>query len=563
MPFNRWTYAVPFLFLTACGRQDPGTGIVAKPEPEFLQQGKIFETDVPYSGSRLQPEEVETFITDHHGLIADTQRFREIYSQRDYQFAWIVNDSLSGSVGPFLSQINSNDTVHQVIARLGNDLEDLAGKPEKRAAILAELEMMLTAKFMDHADHRYGSSVKEEHFKDLRWYIPIHKKDADRWRDSLVTGKMDVSSLEPAHPQYALLKEQLVRYAPLAKRPWAPIGLGPKKELSPGMRSVAIPAIRQRLQLLGDLHTPVDTLKDPQIYDKPLAQAITTFKERHGLKADPTIGTDVIDALNVPPQERLRTLLVNMERLRWMPGALKQPYLSINIPDYKLELIEQDSVAMEMAVVVGSAADRTVIFNDTITYLVLNPGWTLPESIVKNEILPELAKNQDLLEEKNMEITGGTAELPIIRQRPGDDNALGRVKFMFPNSYSIYLHDTPAKSLFGRNERALSHGCIRLSRPMDLAYYLLDGDENWPREKIEAALDSTEEVQIGLKKKLPVSITYFTAWVTDGGVLHFRNDVYGHDRQLASELFSMPAGKSEEKIAIVPETDQPSRSVTR
>ena len=197
----------------------------------------------------------------------------------------------------------------------------------------------------------------------------------------------------------------------------------------------------------------------------------------------------------------------------------------------------------DMVVVVGKEGHNTTIFSDKLTTIVFSPYWNLPESIVKKEILPSIAKNANYLETHNMEITGGSETLPVIRQKPGGDNSLGKVKFLFPNSFNIYFHDTPAKSLFNKDVRAYSHGCIRLSDPEKLADYLLKDNSKWTPEKIKEAMNSGEEQFVAVKDPVPVFITYYTAWVDDKGLLNFRTDIYGHDKEIAEKMFETSTTK--------------------
>jgi murein L,D-transpeptidase YcbB/YkuD len=244
--------------------------------------------------------------------------------------------------------------------------------------------------------------------------------------------------------------------------------------------------------------------------------------------------------MNIPPQERLRTILVNMERLRWMPEMIPPDLILVNIPEYRMHVYEGGEEVLSMDVVVGTAATRTVIFNDSLSHIVFSPTWSIPQSIVRNEILPAMARDPGYLKRKGMERIGGSDANPVIRQRPGAGNALGRVKFIFPNTYNIYLHDTPGKGVFAREKRAFSHGCIRLDKPIELAQYLLRGDSTWTPEAIKAAMYSEREQYVRLRRKRPVTIAYFTSWVDANGLLHFRDDVYGHDARLAQELFGTP-----------------------
>jgi len=271
--------------------------------------------------------------------------------------------------------------------------------------------------------------------------------------------------------------------------------------------------------------------------DSMLVKSVQRFQERHGLASDGVIGPAFQRELNVPPAERLRTLLVNMERMRWLPETQPPNALLVNIPEFRLHVFEGDTKAFSMRIVVGATATHTVIFADTLTQVVMSPTWTLPMSITRGEILPAIAKNPNYLRQHNMEIIGGTKAAPVIRQKPGPNNALGRVKFLFPNRFAIYMHDTPARGIFEREQRAFSHGCIRLAEPTALAEFLLRDDPAWTPERIRQVMLGGRETTVNLSRPRPVFILYFTAWVTSDGVLNFRDDVYGHDRTLADELF--------------------------
>jgi murein L,D-transpeptidase YcbB/YkuD len=227
-----------------------------------------------------------------------------------------------------------------------------------------------------------------------------------------------------------------------------------------------------------------------------------------------------------------------MERWRWMPTDLGQRYIWVNIPEFRMALMEGDRQAVTMRVVVGKEQSRTPVFSDKMEYLEFNPYWNIPDSILEEEIMPAVAKNPGYLASHDMEpIPGDTDRL---RQRPGPSNPLGKVKFMFPNRFDIYLHDTPADHLFDRTERDFSHGCIRLERPIELAQYLLKDDPKWTPEAIDAKLVSGENTSIPLPRPLPVHLVYFTAWVDENGTVHFRDDVYGHDAKLEEALMKEP-----------------------
>jgi murein L,D-transpeptidase YcbB/YkuD len=264
---------------------------------------------------------------------------------------------------------------------------------------------------------------------------------------------------------------------------------------------------------------------------------VRRFQERHGLEPDGVVGRGFLRELNVPPADRLRTMLVNIERLRWVPERQPPDLILVNIPDFRLHVFDGGEEVLTMKVVVGARATHTVVFSDTLSQVVFSPTWTVPASIVRKEILPAIRRDPGYLRKHNMEIIGGSSALPEIRQKPGAENALGRIKFLFPNSFGIYMHDTPARSLFGAEVRAFSHGCIRVERPRALAEFLLRDDTTWTPERMTAAMLGEKELFVPLKVKRPVLIVYFTAWVDRDGQVNFRPDVYGHDAQLARELF--------------------------
>jgi murein L,D-transpeptidase YcbB/YkuD len=220
-----------------------------------------------------------------------------------------------------------------------------------------------------------------------------------------------------------------------------------------------------------------------------------------------------------------------------MPKERDVNYIVANIPEFKLHVFDSGKMVFDMNIVVGKTGTSTVVFSDELKYIVFSPYWNIPTSIVRGEIQPAMERNPNYLATKNMEQTGISNGLPVIRQKPGGSNSLGRVKFIFPNNYNIYFHDTPAKSLFAREKRAFSHGCIRLAEPKKMAEYLLRHQPEWTTEKISAAMRTDKEKWVTLKDPVPVFISYFTAWVDNDGLLNFREDIYGHDKRMAERLF--------------------------
>ena len=272
-------------------------------------------------------------------------------------------------------------------------------------------------------------------------------------------------------------------------------------------------------------------------FNEPLVTAVKRAQKRFGFHEDGVVDKALATELNVPVKDRIEQILINMERMRWLPKEQPAHRIVANIPEFKVHIYENNQQALEMNIVVGKQGYNTVIFNDSLKYIVFSPYWNVPASIVQEEILPAMNRNPDYLNGQNMEQTGTRDGVPVIRQKPGGGNALGRVKFLFPNNHNIYFHDTPQKSLFNREKRAFSHGCMRLADAERFAQYLLKDDADWSPEKIRRAMFSGEEKWVSLDKKIPVYIFYFTAWVDQSGLLNFREDIYNHDKNMAEMLF--------------------------
>ncbi|RYY30347.1 MAG: hypothetical protein EOO04_05015, partial [Chitinophagaceae bacterium] len=356
--------------------------------------------------------------------------------------------------------------------------------------------------------------------------------------DSMVKNKKNAEEWEPVNPQYQALKKELIRFNDIAaKGGWQQIPVEGKRSYKPGDSGRAIIALKSRLLLAGDLTAADSSSK----YDSTLVPAIHRAQRRFGFNEDGIIDTALINALNVPVKQRIEQLLINMERMRWLPEKEAPMRIVANIPEFKIHVFENNKEVFEMPIVVGKEGNSTVIFNDELKYIVFSPYWNVPVSIVKKEIMPSMKRNPNYLASQNMEITSNGGGTPSIRQKPGPKNSLGRVKFLFPNNYNIYFHDTPAKSLFKREKRAFSHGCMRLQDPVKLATYLLRDQPEWTPEKIASAMSQSSEKWVTLKNPLPVYVSYFTAWVDGQGLVHFREDIYGHDKRTADRLFVQQA----------------------
>ncbi|MFN4141531.1 murein L,D-transpeptidase [Aestuariivirga sp.] len=359
-----------------------------------------------------------------------------------------------------------------------------------------------------------------------------------------------LDQFESQNPHYQSLKRMLALYRAMAESvKWPSIPTG--ENIEPGGRDPRIPEIRKLLMLTGD--HPGGGGGD--VYDDETVLAVRSFQMRHGLESKGLIGKQTVMALNVPPAQRVRQIMLNMERWRWMPEDLGDHHFMVNLAGFELQEIEQQELVDRMDVVVGAVATQTPEFSDEIEYVDINPTWTVPYSIATREMLPKLRRSPmayagDFEVFMNGKLASwgginwnayGPGRFPFtFRQKPGPKNALGKVKFMFPNSHNIYLHDTPAKDKFLATTRAFSHGCIRLSRPIELAYRLVGEIAGWPKTRIDAAFESGKTTRVVLKDKIPIHLVYATAFQGENGSLEFRPDVYGRDRKLEAALAGKP-----------------------
>ena len=307
---------------------------------------------------------------------------------------------------------------------------------------------------------------------------------------------------------------------------------------------------------LADSHRTPAPGADPSFYDDDLVAAVKHMQYRHGLATDGVIGRETMAAFNVPVEKRIEQMVLNLERRRWLADDLGQRYIFVNLADFALKLVDEPKTLLDMRVVVGKEYHETPIFSADMTYIEINPYWNVPPSIAGKELLPHIKRNVNYLADKNFTVLSGwgsgadevdpatvdwrrlsARNFPYkLRQDPGDNNALGRIKFMFPNKFNVYMHDTPAKALFLKAHRSFSHGCIRLQHPLELAEFVLNGMDGWTRERIEQTIASGKRTIISLPQPLPVHIAYLTTWVNKDRSVHFRNDVYGRDAALARAL---------------------------
>jgi L,D-transpeptidase YcbB len=498
----------------------------------------------------LTVEVLPASLRDQKELAQAWTETRGFYEKRGFQPLW------SNVQGP---RPQAEELI-EAIPALGSDGLDIRRyQTERLAGLLAEvremkslddpqaqrrlvdLDVELTYTYLSLAGHLAHGRLQPKTIR-AEWYTKPRAVDLDgRLGEALTAdGSGEIvkilRDLRPPHPDYDHLRKALVGYrAILAEGGWGTVPPGPV--LKTGDRGPRIAALQSRLTASGDLQRA--EAPGPDAFDGALAAAVSRFQQRHGLEATGKVDADTLAELNVPVQDRIRQLQANMERWRWMPASLGDHYILVNVPEFRLDVVEAGKPVMAMRVIVGKDQSRTPAFSDKMSYLEVNPFWNVPESIANEEILPKLASDPGYLERNNMEMVSEGSETRL-RQQPGGANPLGKLKFMFPNDFNIYLHDTTAGHLFSKTERDFSHGCIRIEKPFELATYLLRSDAKWTPEALQTAIDSGENQRISLPKPLPVHILYWTAWVDGDGTVEFRRDLYGHDARLEEALAAEP-----------------------
>ncbi|MEJ7625254.1 MAG: L,D-transpeptidase family protein [Ferruginibacter sp.] len=496
-----------------------------------------------YNNLFLDSNAMVEYFSKNNVSDAISRRMRSFYNARNYQYAWFSGDGLTEQARGFWNMHNYQTTY-------GNDtsLRD-KGLQKYMDYLIAEEELTVTNtnknilntefKLTEHYI-LYALNNIEDGFikrKEMERFIPRKKENAFLLADSLLTKKhKDNKYYEDVNETYKSLKQQLGVYYTIVKKGGWPVITANAKQLKKGTSSPYVLDIKKRLQATGDMPAG-DT---SQVFTDSLSNGIASFQKRHGYTPTGVITDQIIKDMNVPAEKRLQQILINMGRMQWMINEPKGQMIVVNIPEFILHVKNGKQKVFDMNVVVGKEGHNTMMFTGNLNQVVFSPYWNVPSSIVQKEIMPAINRNANYLENNNMEIVGNDGSLPVVRQLPGPKNSLGKVKFLFPNSFNIYFHDTPAKSLFEKDKRAYSHGCIRLSDPTKMANYLLQDDAQWGPEAIDAAMNSGTEKFVKLKKAIPVLITYYTAWVDDEGLLHFADDIYGHDKKVIEKMFSGP-----------------------
>jgi murein L,D-transpeptidase YcbB/YkuD len=485
---------------------------------------------------------------------------RDVYAERHYQTIWVESGSFPAASRLFDAIRHAPDHgIDPSVYPISSLLSRISNAADAGPQSWAEIDLSLSHLFVTYALHLGRGRVDPRDFEDdLQWFLPKRRVGVARALASVAeTGDVEgvLESVESHRPEYRALLDVLHQIKNQETEGWPRVPTW-RFKAAPGETHSELSLVRRYLQVMGDL--PPGPIRNPAVMDDMLMKGLMRFQTRRGLTPDGVIGPKTAAAIRMPPSELLRMVRLNLERWRWVPDTLDTRYVWVNVPAYELEVVEGGQPVMTMRVIAGTTDNPTPSFRDIIRHLELNPRWHVPEKIAAGEILPKVKQDPDYLLAENITVidTAGKivdpstvkwasldpATLPYrFRQEPGDKNPLGSIKFLFPNRWSVYLHDTPATKLFAKEFRALSHGCVRVEHPLDLANYLLRGQMSISPEELATQVKSGKHRWIDLKQTEPIYLVYFTAFVDREGRPNFRPDVYERDRMLQEALNAYPS----------------------
>jgi L,D-transpeptidase YcbB len=493
---------------------------------------------------------------------AHLQKFYESYA---YSLPWVKGMEPTAQAQKFISILLQADQKGLSAEdydgpRWGDRLAKLKpATPQPSEADAVKFDVALTVCALRYISDLHIGKVNPKHFA-FDFDIDAKKYDLPQFLKADVVDASDVggalAQVEPPYPGYKRTIQALHTYLQLAKESDSQPLPAITKPIAPGDSYPGVPQLTRWLRLVGDLPADANVPADATVYQGPLVEALKNFQRRYGREPDGRITAQTLADLNVPLSSRVRQMQLTLERWRWLAVAPHAAPIVANIPEFRLRAYDENfKVAFSMNVVVGKAyGHNTPAFEDSMEYVVFRPYWSVPYSIARAEFLPKITRDPDYLAKKGFEVvnskqdvvTSGTVTPEVfeqlrsnklfIRQTPGPKNSLGLVKFIFPNSYKVYMHDTPEQVFFSKSRRDFSHGCIRLEKPADLAAWVLRDNPGWDMERVRAAMNGTTTQQVNLAHPIPVLIVYGTTIVTEDGIVHFYDDIYGHDAALQKVL---------------------------
>ncbi len=491
---------------------------------------------------------------------------KQLYTRLFFVPIWIDEDSVSSFSKELFRQITEDRTL-DTSSKLYQDairLEQKAQDVYASNGILSQkvdLEFKISQLYYHYATYALYGSINWGAFKDRLYNLKAQDIHAG-WvtykpkfgplslvEHAALSGSLTelFAQAEPKEYRYQELREALIKYLEIQKNGgWAHVPF--EGVLKPGEPHDIVPHLRERLRITGDYGTCRSG--ESNVYDTCLKEAVVHFQKRHGLEDEGVIGKKTMAALNVPIQKRIKQIRLNLDRIKWLNERNNKRHIMINIPAFTLFFEEDKALRLQMKVIIGKRKNPTPVFSNTVQTIVLNPHWNVPKSIIQKELIPKILKNPNAMVKEKIEIHTGWGKdarkvsassvdwrqyrysktMPFrFAQVPGYHNALGKVKFLFPNQFIVYMHDTPTKSLFNQNVRAFSHGCIRLDKPIELLKTFSTFNDNVDFEKAQERLTGTKKEFLSLQTQVPVDVIYLTAYVDYDGVLQFRNDIYGYD----------------------------------
>ncbi|MHA6279738.1 L,D-transpeptidase family protein [Salinimicrobium sp. CAU 1759] len=492
------------------------------------------------------PDGIRTEISAKNDIF-EGGSLEEIYSQREYRSLWRDGEVLHS----FYNSLKAaNDEGLDYRDYHGQEIDSLLSRSDLDAGQAARLDLLLSDAFLTYANHLYYGKLDPEKLHEF-WGISRQPKDI---KELLIQGVENneipeiLEDLKPKSQIYQGLKKSLAEYKELKNKQDTINKISKGEVIKPGDSDPRIPAIAQRLEQLKSFQP--DTSITQNIYSEVLVEAIKEFQESKSIQTDGIIGNSTIDELNKGPQDIYNQILANLERWRWYPRDLGEHYILINIPHFRLAVVKDGDTVRKHNVIAGAKARPTPIFSDTVNHLVINPTWTVPPTIKSKDVIPKMAADRTYLSRNNMTVTGTNGERIdpsnvnwesseamsySFTQRAGPSNPLGQVKIMYPNKYLIYLHDTPAKSLFSQSERAESSGCVRVENAIDLSAYIVENQSEWNKNKIEEVIRSGKTTTVNVDRPIQVHHFYWTAWRA-GDKTVVINDVYDLDEQIYTKL---------------------------
>lgn len=533
--------------------------------PIFLFANTVFSPPAIQDQIRLKLENIQPGegLAVRNQNLNTSEEIHAFYANREFKEAWSSNGVLTEIAYELRFEIkqaefdglNPSDYNLPLIEIFFSSFEEnKKSNTENKAEDLADLDLLLTDAYFYLSTHLELGKVDPAKI-DSNWEITrkVPKVNHVELLEAALQSGSVRKSLESLYPSFNMYRKgrEVIRALDERRKSdstdWKAVKID--KTLKVGDSNGGIPALRERLEFWNYLKG-YDS-ETPNLYDSVMFAAVKEFQQRNGMQPDGALGKMTVNALNQSPRNLMDKASVNMERLRWLPDTLRDSELIVvNIANYQLDFLSRGDTIFSGKVIVGKQYHASPIFSAPMKYIVFSPYWNIPTSIARNEIIPSIRKNPNYLNQKHMEVVTNSGKYVdpstvnwssksfpyMIRQKPGGDNSLGLVKFMFPNKHSVYLHDTPSKSLFEREDRALSHGCIRLQHPEKLAKILLSDMPGWTDSKIYDAMHQSKEQIVNLNREIPVVLIYLTFWADSKGQGHFRPDIYNRDEDILTAL---------------------------